>query len=132
MIHGESRRAGLEVDFAPNEPLTANPSERNPEVHRISQVVLAALMLRKSTHLTLQHFILRSRVLQFYRSVIRATRHIPGIDARRDTRRWIRGEIERSAGLTDTDDIEQQLSHLQRLMKQVLPGFNLAARQRPK
>ncbi|CAG8783289.1 4208_t:CDS:2, partial [Acaulospora colombiana] len=55
---------------------------------------------------------------------------IPDPGARKDTVKWIRGEIEQSSGLTETDMIEQQLSYLQRLMKQVLPGFELAARTR--
>ncbi|KIM25039.1 hypothetical protein M408DRAFT_329852 [Serendipita vermifera MAFF 305830] len=83
-----------------------------------------------STGLSLKHFILRVKVLHFYRSVIRASRFIPSVDGRKDTIRWVREEIEQSSHLTNTERIEQELSHLQRLMKQALPGFELAAKSK--
>ncbi|PVF93642.1 hypothetical protein CPB86DRAFT_789902 [Serendipita vermifera] len=87
-------------------------------------------MNHRASHLTLKHFVLRVKVLSFYRDVVRASRHIPDPGSRKDTVKWLRGEMEQSSGLTDTDEIEQRLSYLQRLMKQVLPGFELAARTR--
>ncbi|KAG8782201.1 hypothetical protein FRC16_002665 [Serendipita sp. 398] len=77
-----------------------------------------------------EHFLLRARTVAFYRSVIRASRHIPGVDARKGTVQWIRGEIEQASDMTEVDRIEQHLSYLQRLMKQVLPGFHLAAQKK--
>jgi len=77
--------------------------------------------------LTLQHFILRAQVLSFYRSVIRASRFIPDPMARRETVKWMRDEIERNRNSDDKDQIKAQLGSARRMMKQLLPGFQLAA-----
>jgi len=77
--------------------------------------------------LTLHHFILHAQVLGFYRSVIRATRFIPDPSARRETIKWTRDEIERNRHLEDKDQIKEQLASARRMMKQLLPGFQLAA-----
>jgi len=77
--------------------------------------------------LGLHHFILQAQVLSFYRSVIRATRFIPDPVARRETIKWTRDEIERNRHLEDKDQIKEQLASARRMMKQLLPGFQLAA-----
>jgi len=77
--------------------------------------------------LALHHFILRAQVLSFYRSVLRATRFIPDPVARRETTKWMRDEIERNRHLEDKDQIKEQLASARRMMKQLLPGFQLAA-----
>ncbi|KAF9240937.1 hypothetical protein BU15DRAFT_9220, partial [Melanogaster broomeanus] len=50
---------------------------------------------------SLKHFILQQRVLNFYRSVIRASRSIPDPRTRSETISWFRSEIERNRYLTD-------------------------------
>ncbi|KAN0100760.1 hypothetical protein V8E55_000744 [Tylopilus felleus] len=72
--------------------------------------------------LSLKHFILEQRVLELYRSAIRASRCIPDHHARADTLRWFRAEIERNKRLTDTVAIENQLNIANREIRRLFPG----------
>ncbi|KAL2146432.1 hypothetical protein VTI28DRAFT_3901 [Corynascus sepedonium] len=60
--------------------------------------------------LSLDHFIQRTRVLSFYRSIIRSTRRIPDPKTRAETRRFARDEFERHRGVTDLAHIRYLLS----------------------
>ncbi|KAG7284043.1 hypothetical protein NEMBOFW57_010403 [Staphylotrichum longicolle] len=51
--------------------------------------------------LSLEHFIQRTRVLSFYRSILRRTRRIADPKTRAETRKFARDEIERHRGVTD-------------------------------
>ncbi|KAG6850830.1 hypothetical protein H0H93_008133 [Arthromyces matolae] len=54
-----------------------------------------------ASEFTLKHFILKQKVLNLYRYVIRASRVIPDPVTRRETVAWIRSEFERNKHLTD-------------------------------
>ncbi|KAF9511714.1 hypothetical protein BS47DRAFT_1248546, partial [Hydnum rufescens UP504] len=51
--------------------------------------------------LTLQHFLVRPKVLGLYRSAIRASKYIPDPHSRRETIAWIRSEFERNRDVED-------------------------------
>ncbi|GLB36313.1 putative complex1_LYR-like [Lyophyllum shimeji] len=71
--------------------------------------------------LTLKHFILKQRVLNLYRYVLRASRAIPDPVTRRETVAWIRGEFERDRHLSDVALIEEKIKMTRREVKQILP-----------
>ncbi|KAG5726108.1 hypothetical protein E4T56_gene1301 [Termitomyces sp. T112] len=73
-----------------------------------------------ASELTLKHFILKQKVLNFYRHVIRASRVIPNPVTRRETIVWIRGEFEHNRHLTDISLIEDKLSVARREIKRIL------------
>ncbi|KAG6872878.1 hypothetical protein C0995_005736 [Termitomyces sp. Mi166 len=73
-----------------------------------------------ASELTLKHFILKQKVLNFYRHVVRASRDPV---TRRETIAWIRGEFERNRHLTDASLIEDKLNVARREMKQIC-GLN--------
>ncbi|KAK3291869.1 uncharacterized protein B0H64DRAFT_408304 [Chaetomium fimeti] len=51
--------------------------------------------------LSLDHFLQRTRVLSFYRHIIRSTRRISDPKTRAETRKFARDEFERHRGVTD-------------------------------
>ncbi|KAK4038043.1 hypothetical protein C8A01DRAFT_17825 [Parachaetomium inaequale] len=60
--------------------------------------------------LSLEHFIQRTRVLSFYRAIIRSTRRIADAKTRAETRKFARDEFERHRGVTDLGHIRYLLS----------------------
>ncbi|KAI0466184.1 complex 1 LYR protein [Xylaria cf. heliscus] len=60
--------------------------------------------------LSLDHFLQRARVLAFYRTVLRGTRHISDPATRSETRSFARAEFERHRGVTDINHIRYLLS----------------------
>ncbi|KAF8525063.1 hypothetical protein BU17DRAFT_8997, partial [Hysterangium stoloniferum] len=75
--------------------------------------------------LTIQHFILKSKALNLYRSAIRASRAIPNPTARKDTIGWIRHELERIGDIDEIDIIKSRLSFLRKDLKEILPSMGL-------
>ncbi|KAH9968904.1 hypothetical protein BC827DRAFT_1121360 [Russula dissimulans] len=71
--------------------------------------------------LSLKHFILRQRVLSFYRTAIRASRVIPDPATRKETISWVRAEFERNKDILDADLIEAKLRASRRELEQILP-----------
>ncbi|KAI0879808.1 uncharacterized protein GGS22DRAFT_176775 [Annulohypoxylon maeteangense] len=65
---------------------------------------------RLGTALSLDHFLLRSRVLSLYRSVIRGTGRISDPTTRAETRNFARAEFERHRNVTDVGHIRYLLS----------------------
>ncbi|KAI2465160.1 hypothetical protein F4781DRAFT_410387 [Annulohypoxylon bovei var. microspora] len=65
---------------------------------------------RLGTALSLDHFLLRSRTLSLYRSVIRGTRRIGDPTTRAETRNFARAEFERHRDVTDPGHIRYLLS----------------------
>ncbi|KAI1375478.1 hypothetical protein F4677DRAFT_422948 [Hypoxylon crocopeplum] len=65
---------------------------------------------RRGTALSLDHFLLRSRALSLYRSVIRGTRRISDPTTRAETRHFARAEFERHRSVTDLGHIRYLLS----------------------
>ncbi|KAJ9652026.1 hypothetical protein H2198_008727 [Neophaeococcomyces mojaviensis] len=59
----------------------------------------------KSPPLSLEHFLLRSRVLNLYRTIIRAIYQIPDPDARKEPIDHAKGEFMRNKDVTDTAQI---------------------------
>lgn len=60
---------------------------------------------RKLPNLSLEHFLLRSRVLSLYRTIIRAIYQIPDASERREPIAHARGEFLRNKNVTDTAQI---------------------------
>ncbi|KAG6008764.1 hypothetical protein E4U21_003962 [Claviceps maximensis] len=60
--------------------------------------------------LSLDHFLQRSRVLAFYRTILRGTRTIRDAQTRTETRRFARDEFERRRHVTDINHIRYLLS----------------------
>ncbi|KAK4142876.1 uncharacterized protein C8A04DRAFT_37921 [Dichotomopilus funicola] len=60
--------------------------------------------------LSLDQFIQRTRVLSFYRHIIRGTRRISDPKTRAETRKFARDEFERHRGVTDPAHIRYLLS----------------------
>ncbi|KAI1138302.1 complex 1 protein-domain-containing protein [Hypoxylon sp. FL0543] len=60
--------------------------------------------------LSLDHFLLRSRALSLYRSIIRRTRQIKDPTTRAETRNFARAEFERHRHVTDIGHIRYLLS----------------------
>ncbi|KAK3690129.1 hypothetical protein B0T22DRAFT_481307 [Podospora appendiculata] len=65
---------------------------------------------RLGATLSLDHFLLRARVLSLYRTIIRGTRRIQDPTTRAETRRFAREEFERRRGVTDLGHIRYLLS----------------------
>ncbi|KAI1454576.1 hypothetical protein F4805DRAFT_439130 [Annulohypoxylon moriforme] len=65
---------------------------------------------RLGTALSLDHFLLRSRALSLYRSVVRGTRRISDPTTRAETRNFARAEFERHRYVTDVGHIRYLLS----------------------
>ncbi|KAI1653091.1 complex 1 protein-domain-containing protein [Daldinia decipiens] len=65
---------------------------------------------RLGAALSLDHFLLRSRTLSLYRSIIRGTRQISDPTTRAETRSFVRGEFERHRNVTDINHIRYLLS----------------------
>ncbi|RYO76225.1 hypothetical protein DL766_002948 [Monosporascus sp. MC13-8B] len=63
-----------------------------------------------TTTLSLDHFLLRSRALSLYRTIIRGTRRIGDPATREETRRYARAEFERHRHVTDLGHIRYLLS----------------------
>lgn len=59
----------------------------------------------KSAPLSLEHFLLRSRVLNLYRTIARAIYQIPDKHARREYMEHCKGEFRRNRDVTDTSQI---------------------------
>ncbi|KAI0079597.1 hypothetical protein K474DRAFT_1591759 [Panus rudis PR-1116 ss-1] len=76
---------------------------------------------------TLKHFILRHQALNLYRQAIRATRHIPHTDSRRETIAWIRSEFERNRHVQDVNVIEDKLASGRRELRQLLPAMSMTS-----
>ncbi|KAI1772578.1 hypothetical protein F4818DRAFT_132580 [Hypoxylon cercidicola] len=62
------------------------------------------------TALSLDHFLLRSRTLSLYRTIVRGTRQINDLTTRNDTRNFARAEFERHRNVTDLSHIRYLLS----------------------
>ncbi|KAK4186285.1 hypothetical protein QBC35DRAFT_501621 [Podospora australis] len=60
--------------------------------------------------LSLEHFVQRSRVLSFYRAILRSTRRISDPTTKADTLRHVRQEFERNKNVTDLGHIRYLLS----------------------
>ncbi|KAG5998405.1 hypothetical protein E4U43_002421 [Claviceps pusilla] len=60
--------------------------------------------------LSLDHFLQRSRVLSFYRTILRSTRSIRDAQTRTETRRFARDEFDRRRHVTDLSHIRYLLS----------------------
>ncbi|NXX10360.1 LYRM2 protein, partial [Podargus strigoides] len=74
--------------------------------------------------LTLKQFLRRQQVLQLYRRILRALRHVPAEADRRYWTDWAREEFRRNKGATEEDAIRMmitqgnmQLQELQRTIK---------------
>ncbi|KAI2604315.1 uncharacterized protein GGS25DRAFT_507713 [Hypoxylon fragiforme] len=65
---------------------------------------------RFGAKLSLTHFLLRSRALSLYRSIMRGTKQISDPTTRAETRKFARTEFERRRDITDTDHIRYLLS----------------------
>ncbi|AEO60129.1 hypothetical protein MYCTH_2309010 [Thermothelomyces thermophilus ATCC 42464] len=65
---------------------------------------------RLDAALSLDHFIQRTRVLSFYRAIIRSTRKIPDTKTRAETRKFVRDEFERHRDVKDLGHIRYLLS----------------------
>lgn len=65
---------------------------------------------RLGATLSLDHFLLRSRVLSLYRTITRATGRIKDPATRAETRKFARDEFERHRGVTDISHIRYLLS----------------------
>lgn len=75
--------------------------------------------------LTLKHFIARQRVVDLYRSAIRASRVIPDPVARKETLSWIRVDFDRNKHLTDIEVIEDKISVVRKEIREILPTVKL-------
>lgn len=60
--------------------------------------------------LSLEHFLLRSRVLNLYRTIVRAIYQIPDPDARKDPIAHAKGEFSRNRNVRDKDQIRYLVS----------------------
>ncbi|ORY57872.1 complex 1 LYR protein [Pseudomassariella vexata] len=65
---------------------------------------------RLGTALSLDHFLLRARVISLYRTILRGTKHIADPTTRTETRGFARAEFERHRGVTDLGHIRYLLS----------------------
>lgn len=65
---------------------------------------------RLRTTLSLDHFLLRSRALSLYRTIVRGTRRINDPTTRNETRNFARAEFERHRNVTDLSHIRYLLS----------------------
>jgi len=60
--------------------------------------------------LSLDHFLLRARVLSLYRTIVRGTRQIQDPTTRAETRKFARDEFEKRRDVTDIGHIRYLLS----------------------
>ncbi|WVR07810.1 hypothetical protein IAU60_004853 [Kwoniella sp. DSM 27419] len=74
---------------------------------------------------SLQHFIIRAEMLQAYRGAVRATRPLPDSRTRRETLDFLRADFERLRGEHDVNKLRSNLSHFNKLLKQMTPSLNL-------
>ncbi|XXH02996.1 hypothetical protein Hte_009386 [Hypoxylon texense] len=65
---------------------------------------------RLGTALSLDHFLLRSRALSLYRTIMRGTGRISDPTTRNETRNFARAEFERHRNITDLGHIRYLLS----------------------
>ncbi|KAI6086735.1 hypothetical protein F4821DRAFT_237854 [Hypoxylon rubiginosum] len=65
---------------------------------------------RLGTALSLDHFLLRTRALSLYRTIVRGTKHIKDLTTRTETRNFARAEFERHRNVTDLSHIRYLLS----------------------
>lgn len=82
---------------------------------RLSPRLLATAVPAKprrkpSPSLSLEHFLLRSRVLALYRTIVRAIYSIPDPDARRDPLAHAKGEFARNRAVRDAGQIRYLVS----------------------
>ncbi|CAD6893841.1 unnamed protein product, partial [Tilletia caries] len=77
--------------------------------------------------LTLEHFLLRTRFLALYRSIVRTTRDIPNPHARRDTLAWYRADLFPPSLKLETDlvNLKEALAQGYRQLKQIQGQFTL-------
>lgn len=80
----------------------------------------------KSSKLTLEHFLLRSRGLALYRTYLRATRDIPNPEARWETIQFFRQDFERNSHVTELDNIKDLLMQGHRFLRQMQGQMSLA------
>ncbi|KAK0548076.1 hypothetical protein OC845_003771 [Tilletia horrida] len=77
--------------------------------------------------LTLEHFLIRTRFLALYRSIVRATREIPNPDARRETLAWYRSDLFPPSLRLERDlvNLKDLLAQGYRQLKQIQGQFTL-------
>lgn len=80
----------------------------------------------RSSHLTLEHFLMRSRTLSLYRKYVRATRDIPHPEARWETIQFFRDDVHRFRNETDLEQIKGLLMQGHRFLKQMQGQWTLA------
>ncbi|KAJ9479846.1 hypothetical protein PHBOTO_003359 [Pseudozyma hubeiensis] len=80
----------------------------------------------KSSQLTLEHFLMRSRTLSLYRKYVRATRDIPYPSARWETIEFFRDDVHRFRHETDLERIKDLLMQGHRFLKQMQGQWTLA------
>ncbi|EST10214.1 Complex 1 LYR protein [Kalmanozyma brasiliensis GHG001] len=80
----------------------------------------------KSSQLTLEHFLMRSRTLSLYRKYLRATRDIPNPLARWETIQFFRDDVHRFRHETDLERIRDLLMQGHRFLKQMQGQMTLA------
>ncbi|PWN51700.1 hypothetical protein IE53DRAFT_385949 [Violaceomyces palustris] len=83
--------------------------------------------LLSKSNLTLEHFLLRTRVLSLYRSFVRASREIPNPQARWETIEWFRSDMDRFKRETDIDNIKDLLMQGHRSFKQMMGQMQLSS-----
>ncbi|KAJ1033986.1 hypothetical protein NDA18_000860 [Ustilago nuda] len=80
----------------------------------------------KSSQLTFEHFLMRSRTLSLYRKYLRATRDIPNPLARWETIQFFRDDVQRFQNETDLERIKDLLMQGHRFLKQMQGQMTLA------
>lgn len=87
-------------------PLSANliPASRAAQPQS-SKLSVSTKTKRKLPSLSLEHFLLRSRVLSLYRTIIRAIYQIPDASERKEPIAHAKGEFSRNKSVTDTAQI---------------------------
>ena len=80
----------------------------------------------RSSQLTLEHFLMRSRTLSLYRKYLRATRDIPNPVARWETINFFRDDVQRFRHETDLERIKDLLMQGHRFLKQMHGQMTLA------
>lgn len=81
---------------------TASPTPK-PRTTRVKTA-------NRKPSLSLEHFLLRSRVISLYRTIVRAIYQIPDKGARRDPVAHAKGEFSRNKDVTDTEQIRYLVS----------------------
>ncbi|KAK5943213.1 hypothetical protein PMZ80_004219 [Knufia obscura] len=95
------------VTSAPSSSTTAPPAASPPDA---PQSPVTTRPRRKAPALSLEHFLLRSRVLGLYRNITRAVYRIPDADARREPMAHAKGEFMRNKDVRDTGQIRYLVS----------------------